>query len=373
MRRVMFLLRKELIELGQNPRLLPVVLVAPVLQLIVLGYAATTDVKNVPVVVADADRSAESLALIERFDRSRYFSVTAVVTTTDQIREYLDGNRAWLALAIPTGFERAVRNNRPAVVQIVADGSDASSTTIALGYAQSLVAAYSQDLSAVRLAAAGRRAGAISAEVRIWFNPRLESKDFMVPGVLALLLMVITSVLTAMAIVGEKELGTYEQLSVTPLRRWEIIVGKLLPYALIGMVDVFLVVGLAVLWFEVPLRGSLALLFLLSLVYLLNTLGIGLFVSTISGTQQQAMLTTAFFFVVPMLYLSGFIFPVENMPRLIQPLCYCIPLTYYLVIVRGIFLKGLGLATLWPQALALLGMGLAILTLATLRAQKRQA
>jgi ABC-2 type transport system permease protein len=373
MRRVMFLLRKELIEVRQNPRLLPVVLVAPLLQLVILGYAATTDVRNVPVVVADADRSAESRTLIERFDRSRYFSIAAVLTSTDQIREYLDGNRAWLALAIPAGYERAVRNGSPAVVQIVADGSDANSTTIALGYAQNLVAAYARDIVAARLAAARQPLGSINAEIRIWFNPQLESKDFMVPGVLALLLMVITSVLTAMAIVGEKELGTYDQLSVTPLKRWEIIVGKLLPYALIGMVDVFLVVGVAVFWFQVPLRGSLVLLFALSLVYLLNTLGIGLFVSTISNTQQQAMLTTAFFFIVPMLYLSGFIFPIENMPSVIQPLSYCIPLTYYLVIVRGIFLKGLGVTTLWPQALALLGLGLAILTLATLRAQKRQA
>ena len=195
----------------------------------------------------------------------------------------------------------------------------------------------------------------------------------MIPGVLALLLLVMTSVLASMGIVREKELGTLEQLNVTPLRRWELIVGKLLPYGLVGMVDVFIVVAVAIFWFEVPLRGSLTLLVLMSAIYLLSTLGIGLFVSTISNNQQQAMMTAAFFFVAPMMYLSGFVFPIENMPAVIQPITYLIPLRYYLVMVRGIFLKGVGLETLWPQALALLACGVGILVLATLRSQKRVA
>ena len=193
----------------------------------------------------------------------------------------------------------------------------------------------------------------------------------MVPGVLALLLLVMTAVLSSMAIVREKELGTLEQLSVTPLRRWELVIGKLLPYALIGVIDVLLVVAVAVFWFEIPLRGSFALLFVLTMVYLLNTLGLGLLVSTTSHTQQQAMMTAAFFLVVPMMFLSGFVFLIENMPAMIQPLTYTIPLRYYLVIVRGIFLKGVGIETLWPQAAALLGLGIGILILATLRSHKR--
>jgi ABC-2 type transport system permease protein len=192
----------------------------------------------------------------------------------------------------------------------------------------------------------------------------------MVPGVLALLLMIITTVLGAMAIVREKELGTLEQLNVTPLKRWELIVGKLLPFGLIGIIDVLLVVSLAVLWFQIPLRGSFPLLFGLSIVYLLCTLGLGLFVSTVSDNQQQAMMTAVFFFMMPMIYLSGFIFPIENMPAVIQPITYLIPLRYYLVIVRGIFLKGVGLESFWRDALLMLGWGIAVLTLATVRSKK---
>jgi ABC-2 type transport system permease protein len=193
----------------------------------------------------------------------------------------------------------------------------------------------------------------------------------MIPGVVALILLVITANLASMAIVRERELGTLEQLNVTPLRRWELIVGKLLPYGVIGLVDVLLVVAVAVLWFEVPLRGSCALLLAMSVLYVLCTLALGLFISTISNTQQQAMMTATFFFVTPMIYLSGFIFPIENMPAVIQPVTYLIPLTYFLVIVRGIFLKGIGLELLWPQALALGVWGTAMLSLAVARSRKR--
>jgi ABC-2 type transport system permease protein len=207
----------------------------------------------------------------------------------------------------------------------------------------------------------------------VWFNPELESRDFMIPGILALLLLVVTTNLSSMAIVREKELGTLEQLNVTPLARSELIIGKLVPYAVLGMVDVLLVVAVAVGWFEVPLRGSFWLLLGMCLVYLLSTLGLGLFVSTISRTQQQAMMTTSFFFLLPMVFLSGFIFPIENMPDVIQPFTYLIPLRYFLVILRGIFLKGVGIDVLWPQAAALLVWGVAVLTLATLRSTKRLA
>ena len=211
----------------------------------------------------------------------------------------------------------------------------------------------------------------VNAVIRVWFNPDLESRDFMIPGIVALLLLVITTNLSAMAIVREKELGTLEQLNVTPLARWELIVGKLVPYGAIGMLDVVLVLIVAIYWFEVPMRGSIPLLFAMSAVYLLSTLGLGLFISTVSATQQQAMMTTTFFFLTPMIYLSGFIFPIDNMPDWIQPVTYLIPLRYFLVILRGIFLKGVGLEVFWPQALALFGWGLAMLTLATLRSSKR--
>jgi ABC-2 type transport system permease protein len=335
-----------------------------------LGYAATTDVSDVPLVVVDQDRSSESRDLVARFDVSQNFVVVDAVSSLGEIDRYLDGGLAWMALAVPAGYGEDIRRGRPTVVQVVADGSDASSTNVALGYAARLVAGYAQEL-AVRSGGGG--VPLVTADVRVWFNARLESREFMIPGILALLLLMITTNLASMAIVREKELGTLEQLNVTPLARWELIVGKLLPYALIGMIDVLLVVAVAVYWFEVPLRGSMALLLTLSFVYLLSTLGLGLFVSTISATQQQAMMTATFFLLLPMVFLSGFVFPIENMPAAIQPVTYLIPLRYFLVIVRGIFMKGVGMETLWPQAAALLASGVIILTVATLRSSKRSA
>src|SRR4029450_5052775 len=219
----------------------------------------------------------------------------------------------------------------------------------------------------------GAGGSGIEPRIRVWFNPSLESRDFMIPGVVALLLLVVTTNLSSMGIVREKELGTLEQLNVTPLRRSELIVGKLLPYALIGLVDVLLVVGVALFWFQIPLRGSFWLLLALTLVYLLTTLGLGLFVSTISATQQQGVMKTTFFFLMPVIYLSGFIFPIENMPVVIQWVTYLIPLRYFLVIVRSIFLKGVGLETLWPEVRELAAWGVAILTLAIVRSRKRSA
>jgi ABC-2 type transport system permease protein len=372
MRRVAVLVWKELIELRQDRDLFAIVIFAPMLQLFLLGYAATTDIRHVPVVVADADRSLASRDLVSRFHASPNFTIVDVVTSPNEIDRYLERGRAWMALSIPPGYGDALGRGESQTLQVIADGSDANSTNVALGYARGLIAGYAQQVAAesgVRQALSS--AGGIEPRVRVWFNSRLESRDFMIPGVLALLLLVITTNLSSMGIVREKELGTLEQLNVTPLRRWELIVGKLLPYALVGLVDVCLVLGIAVLWFQVPLRGSVTLLFALTIVYLLTTLGLGLFVSTVSSTQQQAMMTTIFFFLMPMIYLSGFIFPIENMPAAIQPLTYLMPLRYYLVILRSIFLKGVGLETLWPQALALAGCGVAILALAIARSSKR--
>jgi len=369
MSRVLHLVRKELLELRQNIRLLPIIIVAPIIQLVLLGYAATTDVRNVPIVVVDADRSSSSRELASRFQASPYFSIVGLESGAGRIDGYLETGQAWMAVVIPQGFAAGLASGVPASVQVVADGTDANSTNVALGYATSLVSGYAME----RLERRGpsRAVGGVEARVRVWFNPELQSRQFMVPGVLALLLLVVTAILSSMAIVREKEVGTLEQLNVTPLRRWELIVGKLLPYALVGVVDALLVLLVTVYWFEVPLRGSVTLLFALSAIYLLCTLGIGLFVSTISETQQQSMMTTTFFILIPMIYLSGFVFPIENMPAVIQPVTYLIPLRYYLVIVRGIFLKGVGLETLWPDAAALSVSTIVILGLAIVRLRKR--
>ena len=371
MTRMLHLVRKELIELRRDPRLFGLVIMAPIIQLTMLGSAATTDVTDIPLLVVDHDMSSESRELVARFQRSQNFVVAASASSLSDVDAYLDDGRAWMALVIASDYGERLKAGRPTTVQVVADGSDASSTNVALGYAGTLVGGFGRELAA--------RAGLASvdplvrADVRVWFNPELESREFMIPGIVALLLLVITTNLSSMAIVREKEVGTLEQLNVTPLARWELIVGKLLPYAIIGMIDVVLVAGVAVFWFEIPLRGSFALLLAMSFVYLLSTLGLGLFVSTISSTQQQAMMTSTFFLLLPMIFLSGFIFPIENMPETIQPVTYIIPLRYFLVIVRGIFMKGIGLDVFWPDALALLACGVTILTVATLRSSKRLA
>lgn len=371
-RRIGALMWKEFIELGQSPRLLVVLIVAPMIQLTLLGYAATTDVRNVPVVVVDGDRSERSRQLIERFSASPYFEIVAEEMDVRQVDSHLASGRAWLAIVVPAGLQRAMERGDAsgwgqAQVQILADGTDANSSGVALAYASGLVNEFNAAVAAER---DGRRP-ALDGRVRVWFNPELESRDFMVPGVLALLLLLVTANLSSMAIVRERELGTLEQLNVTPLSRWELILGKLLPYALVGVVDAVLAVLVAVYWFEVPLRGQVPLLMAGCLSYLLCTLGLGLFVSTISSTQQQAMMTSTFFFLVPMVYLSGFIFPIENMPQVIQWVTTLIPLRYFLVIVRGVFLKGVGMDVLWPQFAALTTWGVAMLALAALRSQKR--
>ena len=380
MRSVIYMMWKEVLELRQDPRIFSIIFIAPILQLTILGYAATTDVRNVPVVIVDADRSAESRALISRFSAVGTFTIMDVVSGVDEVDRYLEGGRAWMALAIPPRYGENLATGRASSLQIVADGSDASSTNIALGYASTLIAGYAQDLveqklrSSASIGGAGQSVAAgIDPRVRVWFNPTLESRYFMLPGIFALLLLVVTSNLSSMAIVREREVGTLEQLNVTPLGRVQLVLGKLLPYGAIGMIDALIVLLVIVFWFQVPLRGSFWLLFATSCVYLLTTLGLGLFISTISNTQQQAMMTSTFFFMTPMMYLSGFIFPIENMPAAIQPLTYLIPLRYFVIILRGIFLKGVGLETLWPQALGLLTWGVVILTLAVLRSSKRLA
>jgi ABC-2 type transport system permease protein len=386
MHRARFLIWKELIELRQDPRLFGIVVLAPILQLFLLAYAATTDVRNVPIVVADGDRSSASRELVNRFDASASFTVNRVVSSPADIDDPIERGTAWMAIVIPAGYGAGLIRGEPQAIQIVADGTDANSAGVSLSYATSLITAYAQELAARRAAASGAPAnrgdgappggapgGAIEPVIRVWFNPRLESRDFMVPGVVAILLLVVTTSLSSMGIVREKEVGTLEQLNVTPLTRAELIIGKLVPYGLVGLIDVVLVLSLAILWFEVPMRGSYVLLFALTLVYLLTTLGLGLLVSTMSSTQQQAMMTTVFFFLLPMVLLSGFVFPIENMPAAIQPITYAIPLRYFLVILRSIFLKGVGLDVLWPQALALAGWGVAILLLAIARSSKRVA
>src|SRR6187399_1463996 len=372
--RVLTLMWKEFLELRRSPQLLQLVIVAPIVQLTMLGYAATTDVRHVPLAVVDGDRSPRSRQLVEKFAASPYFDITTEADGPSSIETDLGSGKAWLALVIPSGFGRMLER-APSVadpgptVQVIADGTDANSSGMAMAYVQGLVGEF--NIALAREHAGGVLPPGIEGRVRVWFNPDLVSRNFMVPGVLAVLLLIITSNLTSMAIVREREIGTLDQLNVSPIRRWEIILGKLLPSACLGFVDVLLVIAVAVFWFTVPLRGSVTLLLAGSAVYLVCTLGLGLFVSTISSTQQQAMMTATFFILVPMMYLSGFIFPIENMPVPIQWVTTLIPLRYFLVIVRGIFLKGVGISVLWPQFVAMGVWGVSVLALAAVRSSKR--
>ncbi len=363
---------KEFLQIRRDKRLLPLILFAPIIQVILLGYAATVDVKNISLVVYDGDRSTESRGYLERFTNTGYFTVVGFAEHPNELDDWLDETRATLALSIPNGFGTDIGAGRKVSVQVLADGSDANTANISLNYAAQITAGYAQSLLTNRLMRAGGiSVPAVVSETRVWFNPDLRSANFMIPGVVALILLIITTTFTSAAIVREKEAGTIEQIMVTPIRPYQFILGKLLPFIIIGFVDVVLVLGVAVNWFGIPLKGSILLLFGLSGLFLLTTLGLGLFVSTISRTQQQAMMTAQFFIFFPFIFLSGFTFPIDNMPTIVQMITYVVPLRYFITIVRGLFLKGVGLEILWPQALALFAFGLAILSLAVARFQKR--
>lgn len=373
MRVIYHIIVKEFLQIRRDRRMLALSLMAPILQLVLLGYAATVDIRMIPMVVNDQDRSSRSRELISEFTNSGYFELSGYAESSDDVDRAIADGSAWVALVIPPDFSRRLLARETAPLQIIADGSDANSANIGIGYASQIVARYSRSITADILERNPQFAlpGRVSAETRVWYNPDLKSRNFMVPGVVALVLMIITMTLTSIGIVKEKEIGTLEQLLVTPITPAQLIIGKLLPFVIIAAVDVALVIAVARFWFEVPIRGSLALLFALSGLFVLTTLGLGLFVSTISKTQQQAMMTAQFFIFLPVFFLSGFTFPIENMPEAIQYVTYLLPLRYFITIIRGIFLKGVGIAELWPQALALVAFGAGILTLSVLRFKKR--
>ena len=362
---------KELFQLRHDRRMIPVLVAGPLIQMLALGYAANTDVNRVPTLLVDQDRTPASRALTDRFTASGYFSLVGAVDSADQVEPWLVDGRAQVALVIPGRYGEDVAAGRPPRVQVLADGTDANSAVVGLGYASKILGDVGAELvrrpGAPAAAAAG---GGVELVPRVWYNPDLKSRWFYVPAVLALVLMLVVMMMPSMAVVREKEIGTLEQIIVTPLAPWQLIVGKLAPFVVIGLVDMLLVTGVARWLFGVPLRGSLLLLMLLTLLYLLNTLGLGLLVSTLVNTQQQAMMFSAFVVMVPMIYLSGLLFPIENMPHAIQIVTYAVPVRYYANVIRGIFLRGSGLAALWPDALALLGIGAFLLTLASRRFRK---
>jgi ABC-2 type transport system permease protein len=365
---------KEFLQLRHDRKMIPMLIVGPLAQLLALGFAANLDVNLIPMVVVDQDRSPESARLVERFTGSRYFSLVGTEQTAEAVEPWLVENRASIGLVIARGYGEAVAAGTTPSIQLLADGTDANSAVVGMGYASRIVTGVSAELASAAIARGGgpvvSLSGAVELVPRVFYNPDLKSRWFYVPAVLAMVLMLVTLILPSMAVVREKEIGTLEQISVTPLQPWQLIVGKLVPFAIIGIFDTLLITAAARVIFGVPLHGSLLLLLGLTTLYLLNTLGLGLLMSTIVRNQQQAMMGSSFALMIPMIYLSGLIFPIENMPHIFQLVSRVIPVTYYANILRGVFLRGSGIDVLWPDALALVGLGVLTLTLASLRFRK---
>jgi ABC-2 type transport system permease protein len=328
------------------------------------------DVKNIRTVVADYDNTVESRELVSRFERSGYFDIVERAGNDARVREMLDHGWALAALKINAGFGDKIRSGRTAPVQIIFDGTDSNTAGIALGYCGKIAGQYSRNVLVERLRRRGMKPPAqVELKTRAWFNDNLESRNYFLPGVVSTLVMLATLMLTSMAIVREKEIGTMEQLMVTPITPAEFIIGKTIPFAIVGFMDVLFITGIAVFWFHVPIRGSLLLLLFATSLYLLTSLSLGLLISSVSSTQQQAIMST-FLFFYPSMMLSGFMFPIRNMPPAVQWITYLNPMRYFLIIIRGIFLKGIGLDILWPQYAALAVIGALMIFLSTRRVRK---
>jgi ABC-2 type transport system permease protein len=362
--RLRVIIRKELIQALREPRMRVMIFLPPILQLIILGYAVNLDVENSSVGWFDQDRTTASRELKAAFQGSRQFYIAAEFSDERGLQEALDRGQVQIAVRVLPGFARDVARGQTAPVQLILDGTNSNQAGILGGYAGAVVQRFALQM------ASAHAVPAIGAEVRVWFNPDLRSRNYFIPGVMLNIITLITLMLTAMAIVREKEIGTMEQLMVTPVRPIEIMLGKTVPFAAVGLVDVALATGIALLIFHIPFRGSVLLLGLSSLIYLMTSLGAGIFISTISRTQQQALMSS-FFFFMPAFTLSGFAFPLRNMPEPVQWLTLLNPLRYFIEILRGILIKGSGVDILWPQLLALLLLGGVVLVSSTARFHKR--
>jgi ABC-2 type transport system permease protein len=370
--RLAALVRKEFIQIFRDPRSLTIIFIMPLIQLFMLGFAATNDVRNVPLAVLDHDRSAASRDLLAAYRAADYFHVDYDVTTETELRQLIDSGQAGVGMIIPPGYGDQLAAGQTAEVAFVVDGSDPSIAGTALSAAQLIAQAKATALVAERAAQLGQGAAArlpIEVRTQVWYNPDLISAYNMVPAMIGLILMFLTLQLTAAAIVREREAGTMEQLVVTPLRSTELMIGKLTPFVLIAMIDAVEIIVVGVLVFNVPINGSLALLFALSALFLSTSLGIGLFVSTIAKTQREAQMSSMLF-VLPAMFLSGFFFPIAAMPKVLQYASYGVPLRYFLIVTRSIVLKGVGIDALVPEVRALAIFAVAIMTLAVLRFRK---
>jgi ABC-2 type transport system permease protein len=367
--RIVALLKKEFGQLFKDKKLLPLVFVAPVIQLIILGYAASFDVKNISIALCDQDKTMQSRELAEKFVTSGYFTIEYATDDYGTIASYLDDNKVQMAIIIPPNFGDKIVGRESVSIQVLVDGSEGNTAAIGISYLNQIVGQYSATI--LTEINGGKQLGGIDTEVRAWYNPELRSRVYMVPAMLVMILLITTMNLTAMAIVREKEIGTLEQIMVTPIHPWELIIGKLVPFIIIGAIDVVVVLVVMVFWFDIAIQGSIPLLIGLSGFFLLTTMGLGLFVSTVSQTQQQAMMVSQFFILQPMMYISGFALPIDNMPPILQGLSWLIPMRHFLFIVRSLILKGVGISDLWLQSVLLLGMGVCVLGASIVRFHKK--
>lgn len=367
--RIRELVRKEFIQLFRDKKNRPILVIAPLVQLLVFGYVVTTDIRNITVGFLDQSRTKESRMLMDAFNANKTFTIVYVTDKPADLEQKLLRRKIDLAIKVHPDFSERIRKGETARIQILADGSMSNMASVRIAYTSFVLDGLNQTLIK-ELYPFKMDYGKIDGRVRTWYNPNLYSHNFFVPGIVAFLIMILTLLFTSMAIIKEKEAGTMEQLIVTPVKPFELILGKTIPYIIIALSQMVAVTIFAIFWFNIPLAGSIVLLAFATCLFLLSTLGIGLFISTISSTQQQAMMTT-FFFILPFFMLSGFVFPIANMPEVVQWLSYLNPLRFFLVVIRGVFLKGVGLSVLWPQLVALAIIGFIVFTGAVSRFRKR--
>jgi ABC-2 type transport system permease protein len=365
--RIKHIVIKEFIQLFRDKRSVFFLFVTPVIQLMVFGYVATFDVNSISTAFYDLDKSSESRELERQLTSSGYFAVRHRPSSPQEITELIERGQVLCAIQVKSGFSKDLKRGIPTQIQIIIDGTDSNTAMIAMGYANTVIARYARENA---ISPVTPVISTVDFRTRVWYNPDLRSRNYMIPGVVALIVMLTCLLVTSMSVVRERESGTMEQLMVTPIRPMELMLGKTIPSAIIGFFDMFFITFVGVFWFNVPIKGELYFLVLCTAIYLVPVLSIGLFISTISKTSQQAMMAS-FFFFQPAILLSGFVTPIENMPQVFQYITYLNPLRYFLVILRGIFLKGVGIDMLWPQMTALFTIGVMVLVLSALRFTKR--
>jgi len=372
LRKILHIIKKEFIQVRRDRGMLMILFVAPLLQLLIIGFVISSEVRNIRTVICDLDDSSTSRLLVERIRNSGYFDLAWFDTRQNHLHEYLDDGRAVVAVVIPSDFSTRLQRGERTSLQVLMDGQDSNTSTIALGYINGILQSEMMDQIEGQLmgSEAAAEVHLISPNLRVWYNEELKNSDYMVPGIVVFLLTMVTTLVAAMGLVREREIGTLEQLLVAPIRKHELLIGKLVPFAVLGLIELVFAISVAKLIYDIPIVGNLGLLLIFTIVYLFTTLGLGLFISATSGTQQQAMFLTLFFLMFFML-MSGFLFPIENMPKTMQIISLLNPMRYFVLVIREIFIKGAVVRHLFHQGVALLIFGAVVFTFAVLRFQSR--